>query len=46
MKMFLEGKSFPYGTLSMDKWSAHVYDIALFVTTDDYLNELMYFDLE
>lgn len=37
IKMFLEGKMFPYGTLSNEKWRMHVYDIANFVTTDQFL---------
>ena len=46
IKMFLEGKSFPYGSLGQEKWRMHVYDIAHFVTTDEFLTELMNFDIE
>lgn len=44
--MFLEGKMFPYGSLSPEKWRMHVYDIANFVTTDEFLKELINFDAE
>jgi len=44
--MFLEGKMFPSGTLSEDKWRMHVYDIANFVTTDEFMKELINFDSE
>ena len=44
--MFLEGKMFPYGTLSQERWRMHVYDIANFVTTDQFLQELINFDSE
>ncbi len=46
IKMFLEGKMFPYGSLSPEKWRMHVYDIANFVTTDEFLKELINFDAE
>jgi hypothetical protein len=32
MKMFLEGKKFPQGTLSSFKWRIYVYDIVRFAT--------------
>lgn len=44
--MFLEGKMFPSGSLSPDKWRMHVYDIANFLTTDEFLRELITFDAE
>jgi hypothetical protein len=42
--MFLEGKMFPYGNLSMDKWTVHCYDICQFITNDDFLEDLLKFD--
>mmetsp|Transcript_17232 Transcript_17232/g.12304 ORF Transcript_17232/g.12304 Transcript_17232/m.12304 type:complete len:152 (-) Transcript_17232:738-1193(-) len=44
MKMFLEGKMFPTGQLSPEKWRIHIQDIANFVTTEDFLRELILFD--
>jgi glutamate racemase len=44
--MFLEGKMFPYGSLSQEKWRNHVYDMAIFLTTDEFLKELINFDPE
>jgi hypothetical protein len=34
--MFLEGKMFPYGTLSIERWRMHIFDIANFLTTDEF----------
>ena len=44
--MFLSGKTFSSGQLTTDKWRQHTYDIAFFLTTPEYLNELMDFDPE
>ena len=37
---------FPCGSLSQEKWRKHVYDIANFVTTDEFLKDLINFDSE
>ncbi len=44
--MFLDGKSFPMGALGPEKHRIHVYDIAHFVTTEEFLTELISFDCE
>ena len=46
IKMFLDGKMFPYGQLSQEKWKVHIYDIANFITTDLFFKELLNFDSE
>jgi len=46
IKIFLEGKMFPYGSLSVEKWRIHVYDIAHFISNDEFLNDLLAFDSE
>lgn len=44
--MFLEGKSFPYGYLPEEKHRMHVYDIAHFVNTEEFISDLMAFDCD
>lgn len=46
IKMFLEGKMFPYGNLSNEKWRIHTYDIVHFISNDEFLPDLMSFDTE
>ena len=46
IKMFLEGKVFPSGNLSEEKWRIHVYDITHFVTNEQFLEDLIEFDPE
>ena len=46
IKMFLDGKMFPYGNLPNEKWRIHTYDIAHFVTNDEFLDDLLKFDSE
>lgn len=46
IKIFLEGKMFPYGNLSEEKWRNHVYDISHFVSNEEFYNELLQFDSE
>jgi hypothetical protein len=44
MKMFLEGKKFPQGTLSSFKWRIYVYDIVRFATNQQFLTWFLAFD--
>lgn len=44
IQMFLDGKRFPYGDLTEAQWRQHVVDIVNFVSTDEYLSELLDFD--
>lgn len=44
MKMFLEGKKFPQGTLSAFKWRIYVYDIVRFATNEKFMNWFLEFD--
>ena len=44
MKMFLEGKKFPQGTLSAFKWRIYVYDIVRFATNQQFLAWFLEFD--
>ena len=44
MKMFLEGKKFPQGTLSSFKWRIYVYDIVRFATNTEFLRWFLAFD--
>ena len=44
MKMFLEGKKFPQGTLSAFKWRIYVYDIVRFATNQQFLTWFLAFD--
>lgn len=37
---------FPYGNLSQEKWRIHVYDIAHFISNEEFYSELMTFDSE
>ncbi len=46
MKMFLEGKKFPQGTLSAFKWRIYVYDIVRFATNERFMNWFLEFDPE
>ena len=36
--MFLDGKMFPYGNLNLEKWRVHTYDIAHFISNDEFLD--------
>lgn len=42
--MFLNGKRFPYGDLTEQQHRQHVHDIVNFISTDEYLTELLDFD--
>lgn len=44
--MFLDGKMFPSGFLSTEKFKAHVFDIANFISIENFLEELLQFDSE
>ena len=44
MRMFLEGKRFPTGTLSSFKWRMYVFDIVRFITNLMFLKWLLNFD--
>lgn len=44
IKLFLEGKKFPSGTLTTFKWCAYVYDIVRFMTNEKYLKWFLDFD--
>lgn len=44
MKLFLEGKKFPQGTLTSFKWRVYVYDIVRFVTNTEFLSWCLEFD--
>lgn len=44
MKMYIEGKKFPQGTLSAFKWRIYVYDIVRFSTNDKFLEWFLAFD--
>jgi hypothetical protein len=44
--MFLQGKKFPYGDLTAAQYKQHVYNIVHFVTTDEYLTQMLDFDSE
>jgi hypothetical protein len=46
IKIFLEGKMFPYGNLSQEKWRIHVYDICHVISNEEFFNELLQFDAE
>jgi hypothetical protein len=46
LRMFLEGRMFPSGYLSQEKFKAHVFDIANFISIDTFLEELLQFDSE
>ena len=46
MKMFLEGKKFPAGTLNTFKWRIYVYDIVRFATNSKFLAFFLDFDPE
>jgi hypothetical protein len=41
IKIFLEGKMFPYGNLSQEKWRIHVYDICHVISNEEFFNELL-----
>ena len=44
IRLFLEGKSFPSGSLSSFKWRMYVFDIVRFITQDWFLHWLLEFD--
>ena len=44
MKLFLEGKKFPQGTLNSFKWRVYVYDIVRFATNSEFLSWSLEFD--
>ena len=44
IRLFLEGKKFPNGTLSSFKWRMYVFDIVRFITTPSYLSWFLNFD--
>ena len=44
IRMFLEGKKFPNGSLTAFKWRMYVFDIVRFITTDQFLKWFLEFD--
>jgi hypothetical protein len=44
IKMFLEGKKFPYGNLTLNQWQHHTHQIIDFIMNDKYLNDIFMFD--
>ena len=44
IRLFLEGKKFPSGTLSSFKWRMYVFDIVRFITTPQFLKWFLEFD--
>ena len=44
IRLFLEGKKFPTGTLSSFKWRMYVFDIVRFITTPQFLRWFLEFD--
>ena len=44
--MFIEGKSFPNGSLSLDKHRQHIYDIVNAISDPACLDELLAFDAQ
>ena len=44
IRLFLEGKKFPSGTMSSFKWRMYVFDIVRFITTPQFLKWLLRFD--
>lgn len=44
MRLFLQGKKFPAGTLSAFKWRMYVFDIVRFITTPQFLKWFLQFD--
>ncbi len=44
MKLFLEGRQVPYGSLSIDKWEQQTLIIANQVMKEEFLNEFLQFD--
>ena len=46
IRMFLEGKRFPTGTLSSFKWRMYVTDIVRFITNPMFLKWMLHFDAQ
>lgn len=46
IKMFLDGKKFPFGNLSVLQWQQHTYQIIDFIMNDKYMNDVFIFDPE
>lgn len=46
VKMFLQGKKFPEGTLEASQWRQHTYHIVDFISNEDNLSEMLDFDPE
>jgi len=44
MQTFLEGRQFPYGSLSQERWECYVFHIASLVTQSDFIVEFLKFD--
>lgn len=44
IRLFLEGKKFPTGTLTIFKWRMYVFDIVRFITTKQFLKWFLEFD--
>ena len=44
MRLFLQGKKFPTGTLSSFKWRMYVFDIVRFITNPHFLKWFLKFD--
>jgi len=46
ISLFLEGKKFPQGSLSIDKWRYYVYDIVRFCTNEKFMGWFLEFDCQ
>lgn len=44
VKMFLQGKKFPYGDLTVNQWKQHTFQIIHFIMNDNYLNDVFVCD--
>lgn len=46
IRLFLEGKKFPSGSLSSDRWRYYVYDVVRFCTNSKFMQWFLEFDAE
>jgi hypothetical protein len=44
IRLFLEGKKFPTGNLTIFKWRMYIFDIVRFITTKQFLKWFLEFD--
>ena len=44
MKMYLEGRQFPFGSLPQEQWKKNVIKIAKYVAMSKFTSELLEFD--